>query len=739
MAETKKNMIINSIEISLRKQTTIIDLFAGCGGLNVSDIIAKDCKQAVSEYKRLSKSHNPKLWEENKDELMAMKEVVMPMWQNWNLEIVYPNKVKRIATNVNLDKHHQIGKTEIARRIVSYFRGQNIPVGRGFTGDPEIWVPSSKKPEYNGKYYEKFAIRPRYQDQSAGWELHITHSGTALVGNLPKSELSDLPERGYRVVVNNEVVSMSNLSPRHRKNQHAMFPVANRLLERIIRLKPHYGYNTDKLAYKRRLIDGFLNSYILQDNFRDSVGIDFPSGKWMNVHEEEIKHVLDDARLLEYSDGNTGVNPMNDLPTHGPYRCPDKPVKFIMIFQSDPGRGQYKAAMKLLNGLTYGVESDEDIRVKSTDSEEEYQSKVAKQSTRSFRSMSQFIGQPFSIPEGNGFFFKTLDEAVSDVRQHLDRFKQSPEYTYEAVYISPIKRDDAGSDAELVYFKLKEMLMERGIMLQTIYSQNPYQRNFKYFIPNLSLAMFAKAGGVPFVLHKPYGQNDLIIGVGAYCNKKVGKRYVGSAICFDNRGMLQGYNCWPDSDTDRLKNSMKKGIMSFIENNGCVPNRVIIHYYKTMSQREARPITTMLYNLGLKNVPVYVITINKTESEDLIGFDETETNLMPVSGTVINIGRGNYLLYNNTRYNQHDQAEVLYPIKLRLSRVDENGKSQAYSDDEAMELITQVYQFSRLSYKTVKQQNMPITTLYPVLAAQIVPFFDGKCIPENGRKYPGFL
>ena len=158
-----------------------------------------------------------------------------------------------------------------------------------------------------------------------------------------------------------------------------------------------------------------------------------------------------------------------------------------------------------------------------------------------------------------------------------------------------------------------------------------------------------------------------------------------------------------------------------------------------MSQREARPITTMLYNLGLKNVPVYVNNINKTESEDLIGFDETETNLMPASGTVINIGRGNYLLYNNTRYNPHEQAEVLYPIKLKLSRVNENGKSQAYSENEAMELITQVYQFSRLSYKTVKQQNMPITTLYPELAAQIVPFFDGKCIPENGRKYPGFL
>ena len=57
-------MTINSIEISLREQTATISLFAGCGGSNVSSIVCADSKEAVSEYKKLSKSHNPKLWEE---------------------------------------------------------------------------------------------------------------------------------------------------------------------------------------------------------------------------------------------------------------------------------------------------------------------------------------------------------------------------------------------------------------------------------------------------------------------------------------------------------------------------------------------------------------------------------------------------------------------------------------------------------------------------------------------------
>lgn len=729
----------NSIKIELRKQSADITLFAGCGGLNVSEIIKKKHNRAVSEYKRLTKQYHPLLWKAMKDDLMAMEEVLIPKWQNWDLHKYYPNEVKRINTEINLNEQPGVGKIEIARRIIAYFRSHNIPVGRSFTGDPEIWIPSQLASPYNGVYFEKFIIRTRYKEQSEGWEFHVTHTGTALVSKQPKAYLPELPEQGYRVMVDNEVVSVGNLYPNQKKLQHAMYPVANRKIERIIRLKPYYKKNKDKLVEKRRLIDGFLHDYLLQDTFKEAVGIDYPSGEWMCVDEKQIWMIPADARLLEYADSNTGLTPVYDIPKYGPYQLPEKPVKFIMIFQNDSGQAQYRAAMKLLNGLTYGVNTDKDIRSNATDSEEQYREKMQLQSHTSYKSMSQFIGQPFSIPEGRAFKFDTLESAVEDIRTALNKFKADPAFTYEAIYISPIKKDYAGKEAEMVYFKLKEMLMERGIMMQTIYNENPYNNNFQYFIPNLSVAMFAKTGGIPYVLHKPYGENDLIIGVGAYCNKQVGQRYVGSAICFNNRGVLQGYNCWPDCDTDRLKNTIKEAIISFIRNNQTIPGRVIIHYYKTMSRREARPITTMLYNLGLKNVALYVVNINKTESEDLVGFDDEEPNLMPISGTTLNLGSGNYLLYNNTRYQSKGEAEVLFPIKVRIAKVDEKGKSLPFSDEEALELLTQVYQFSRLSYKSVKQQNMPITTLYPELAARIVPFFDGKSIPENGRQFLGFL
>ena len=110
-----------------------------------------------------------------------------------------------------------------------------------------------------------------------------------------------------------------------------------------------------------------------------------------------------------------------------------------------------------------------------------------------------------------------------------------------------------------------------------------------------------------------------------------------------------------------------------------------------------------------------------------------------MSGTVIRLGRGNYLLYNNERYVPHAKAGVATPVRVRIYRINEKGRTMEYNDEDARDLLTQVYQFSRLNYKTVKQQNLPVTTLYPELAARVVPFFEGKAIPEAAQHSLGFL
>ena len=55
------------------------------------------------------------------------------------------------------------------------------------------------------------------------------------------------------------------------------------------------------------------------------------------------------------------------------------------------------------------------------------------------------------------------------------------------------------------------------------------------------------------------------------------------------------------------------------------------------------------------------------------------------------------------------------------------------------ELIDQVYQFSRIYWKSVKQQNLPVTVKYSEMVAQIAHHFNGTEITAAGKDTLWFL
>ena len=55
------------------------------------------------------------------------------------------------------------------------------------------------------------------------------------------------------------------------------------------------------------------------------------------------------------------------------------------------------------------------------------------------------------------------------------------------------------------------------------------------------------------------------------------------------------------------------------------------------------------------------------------------------------------------------------------------------------QLIDQVYQFSRIYWKSVKQQNLPVTIKYPEMVAEMAPNFEGESVPEEFENRLWFL
>ena len=142
--------------------------------------------------------------------------------------------------------------------------------------------------------------------------------------------------------------------------------------------------------------------------------------------------------------------------------------------------------------------------------------------------------------------------------------------------------------------------------------------------------------------------------------------------------------------------------------------------------------------MGL-NIPIIIGTINKTESKELLAFDTTYTNLMPASGTFIKVGFSEYLLFNNTRYDEASKSknkEFLFPIKIATSSTD---KKEIETLEQIELLIDQVYQFSRMYWKSNDQQSLPVTIKYPEMVVKIWPHFNAKRPNDFARENLWFL
>ncbi len=165
---------------------------------------------------------------------------------------------------------------------------------------------------------------------------------------------------------------------------------------------------------------------------------------------------------------------------------------------------------------------------------------------------------------------------------------------------------------------------------------------------------------------------------------------------------------------------------------------MVIHYYKKMSNEEEKPIKQVLNNLNL-SLPYVIVTVNETESKDYVLFDSSFDGKMPQSGTFIKTKWNEFILCNNTRYSSNTGTRLEgfpLPIKIKF-------KSSNYEKINEMgvvsELIDQVYQFSRMYWKSVRQRSMPVTIEYSELVAKMISNFESKDLEQFARTSLWFL
>lgn len=605
-----------------------------------------------------------------------------------------------------VDMFHSItfAKHYYTRLVYNYFYAIADAIQFNYVKDIEVWFLDNKASTTAFKTYNIFTLKIEFSGLTKSPALLLSYDGTSKIATTSINNINIAPDYFKTVVYNKEIFKFKELSEDAKQNLEQVYPLLNIPIKNHLniphsvpkkgnRYKPYFNY-----------INDFYNNYLNTEEFRNILPLDKKG--FFTIPEKEIHHIHNNSNNLRFYKG-TEIDPRVGMRKMGPYKSSDHPnVQFFFIYHK-PDRKEYVTPLYgyFLNGYK-GY----------------------------FPSLKDHIKQPFLMDDkNNSLGFESTITAVKELKHHLINLEKTPNTRYVAIYVSPIHKED--HDNKQLYYRVKEELLKHEITSQVIYKESINNAYFGAFLENITPALLAKIDGIPWRLDRELKQ-ELIVGVGAFKSTETNTRFVGSAFCFNNKGEFKGFDCFRDKEYDLIAGAIGKKILNFVVDNGYDVERLIIHYYKPMGKEEIDPIQKVLKTLNL-NIPVIIITINKTEANDYVAFDTDSQELMPLSGTIIEIAKLKYLLFNNAKYSASGTTkDYPFPVKLTLSCTD-----QEYLKDipTVKELIDQVYQFSRMYWKSIKQQNLPVTIKYPEMVAQIFPHFEGDKLPDFGKNNLWFL
>jgi hypothetical protein len=536
--------------------------------------------------------------------------------------------------------------------------------------------------------------------------LLLAYDGQSRVLKKSIAEIDIVPPEHFGLFLqDNELYNYQKLTEQDNVDLAKAFPIANLDIIHDFNWEIDGPSKENKYKKFKEKISDFHAQHLDNAIFKSLVSI--KSSGFLSVPPASISSVKEDSNKLLFGNQHTDTDAWQGM-KKGPFKKTSfVNVHFFFILHEEDKTAAKALHDYLKEGLSY------------------------------FRGLLPVTGIKFFTVSNFSIIFKDKADPIPEIQEQLSQRDFKPDVQYFALYLSPYERHEKNKQLREIYYKVKKLLLYKKIHSQVIVSQKVMAAGeaYKYSLPNIAVAILAKLNGIPWRIQTPI-KDELVVGVGAFKNVDSGVRYIGSAFSFQNNGQFNEFDCFLSSDTDVLAGAIQDAVVRFasVNNN---PERLIIHFYKEMSYEEIKPILQKLHNLGLP-IPVFIVSINKTESSDIIAWDSDWNNLMPYSGTFVKIGKNRYLLFNNTRYDtiEHKSGDGYpFPVKLQISCT----KEELLTGNTSRDLIDQVYQFSRMYWKSVKQQHLPVTIKYPEMVAEIFPHFEGHDLPEFGKDKLWFL
>lgn len=596
-------------------------------------------------------------------------------------------------------------------RQINYFfkKVKNQIVRKGFINENQIWVPSAKHSTREFAVYEKFSLKVQLCSVSNYPELVLSYDGKSKVMKQSVAALVKQvsPTSFGKLIKEKQIWTHDDLAKLEEPGYEKAYPVLNWRLRNALGIEPEPIIKGNRYKSYYKLIQTFYDYFLNKEEFKEIIPL-HETG-FLKVDQSLIAEINDESNDLAFKDNKKGRTPKTDFRTLKPFeKSPHENIHLFFIYHKDDEATKDKLKNYFENGHSF------------------------------YKGLYGYAGILYHTDKDLSIQFSNKANPLPEIQEFFDTHQfNTPQIKYLAIYLTPYTKAETRLQHDRIYVRVKEMLLNRNIACQSVEPETVEETNFVFSLTNMSVAILAKLDGIPWRLHTPV-KNELIVGIGAFRHYADNVQYLSSAFSFDNTGHFNCFDYFMKHEIDVLAGCIAAKVKEFAALSGS-PERLIIHFYKRMNEEEVQHIGRALKELQLPHpIPIFIITVNKTEAKDIVAFDTAWSELMPYSGTYIDIGNKKFLLFNNSRYRTGFSKQDGFPFPVKLS-IDCTDEQQLKNEKVIDELINQVYQFSRMYWKSVIQQNLPVTVKYPEMVAEIAPYFENTEIPLFGKNSPWFL
>ncbi len=236
---------------------------------------------------------------------------------------------------------------------------------------------------------------------------------------------------------------------------------------------------------------------------------------------------------------------------------------------------------------------------------------------------------------------------------------------------------------------------------------------------SVGLALYAKAGNIPFVLHDPSGVRELVLGVGradVFDPEQGGRRQrFGASVAIRQDGdfLFSGSTTPVNTDEDyeaHLTRLLEGSIDRYTTEQGASPERLVIYVFKRTGRRE---LSAMTNAIGDRDIEFALLHVNRDSPLWLV--ERAGNNIKPPPrGTMVALSDPDRLLITG----DPRKPGGAHPLRLTLDR------NSTYTDMDR--LVRQAYGFTKTSYRGFQQTREPSLILFGRLLAekvsQLVPY-----------------